>query len=807
MSSMMNSGVVTIKVEKATRMNASIGDGTIKFEKSYEIPAYKPTQKFFMPFSTKAPFMWNPEMDFKSNLVYDLPTWPRVESIHVQLDPSVTEFKSEKRIPEMPIVRDKEEEVAFQSNFPKPPLSYVLPEGQEIELIDEMPNTTNASGPLPTKAVHKMTKDGQDIMASLPPMPSNTVVSTKDYIDTRLLVPFPGNLPIFLDRQYPPTPDMVVEDETEKVEETKEKITIGPKRVYTPEEVYKCKPTNLDRLERLKTSGFIMLMNLSSMTPNQQLPTRRTGYFVGKQAALVEHDEDRYITTGYRKRAGDFSDQSVEAMTREATIKLNTLNSMNLGSVLNWFKTNIGPLLPMNTVIFLLLNRATMENNSPEKNTQITMYALFAHYLCLNSTFHDRLISFTNQRYESIINNQQTKTATIQAFIVWIASILRETIISPFHFYRALEGAILKQPQAKAVEIVRTGLSAAGDFLIKKKSSEAATFYRYLQDHCHVCSGYVQFLCKELLEERIRIANQLAAPAPVKEKKRQTQPKKVEKVPEYDVAALEEEIESQYRQTEPNEPFDPVIDKSAPLKIIISTMYKFLKSHVIDIHDFVQYLGVIIRRLPYNETEIRREVQLQHPQYQSIVTEEDNAGLWGLAFTFYGELLNCNLFTFVEIIDFIKHIPKEGPQPKVDFLLSRFLSHAVVMERDVIEASTKAEMMKDERSLAAAVTAVDFEEGEDSSQRAKELDKDANRNIVDVGFFCRRLIFDMFGTEDAQMHYKDILKKTEKTFIACVKTYPDFCQMVLQLSADQLRAEEVIVLEFFDYVKALLNKE
>ncbi|EAY18297.1 hypothetical protein TVAG_254090 [Trichomonas vaginalis G3] len=806
MSSLLNSGVVTIKVEKATRMNASIGGGEIKFEKSYELPARKPTQKLLMPFLTKAPFMWNPEMDFKSNLIYDLPIWPKVESIHVQLDPSVTEFKSEKRIPEKPIVHDKEEEVQFQSNFPKPPLSYAFPEGQEIELLDELPNTTNAAGPIQSKSVHKTRRDGQDIMSSLPEMPANILVSNKEFVETRLIVPFPCNLPIFKDQEYPAPPDQQIDDTTEKVDTSKTQIKIGPKRVYSPDEVYKCKPQNLDKLERLKTPGFIMLMNLSSITANR-VPTRRTGFFSGK-ASLVEHEEDRYITTGYRKRAGDFSDQSIEAMTREATIKLNTLNTKNLASVLSWFKQNIGPLLPMNTVIFLLLNRATMENTSPEKNMQIQHYALFAHYLCMNSTFHDRLITFTNQRYEALINSPQTKITTIQSFIVWIANILKETIISPFYFYRALEGAILKQPQKKAVDIVRTGLSAVGDYLIKKKSSEVATFYRYVQDNCHVCDGYVQFLVKELLEEREKYTKQTPKQ---EEKAKPIQKQRIQeikqKVPEYDIASLEEEIEGQYQQTGPNEPFDPSINKSAPLKLVISTIFKFLKNHVRDIHEFVEYLGVIITRLPYNRTEIRREVQIQHPQFQKIVIDEDNPGLWGLAFTFYGELLNCNLFSFVEIIEFIKLIPKEGPQPKLEIIMGRFLSHAIVEENDIIEAAQKTDLMKDEQTLAWAITAVRFTSGEPAAKRAKDLEKDAKPNVVDVGFFCRRLIFDMFGTEDAQMHYKEILKKSEKIFQTSVRLYPEFCQMVLSYSADQLEAEDVIVLEFFDYVKALLNTE
>ena len=209
--------VVTIRVEKPMRTTANINGETISFEKAIELPAKRTTQKFLMPFNPKNPFMWNPEMDFRSNLVYDLPVWPRAESIHVKLDPSVQDFKNEMRIPLKNIVPIKDDEPSFQSNFPKPPLSYVIPEGQEIELLDELPNTKQFEAKIPTKPVHPIVKPGENIMSKLPPIPPNTIVSNKDFMDMRLIVQFPGKLPIFPDEKYPAPEGTKPDDEKEQL--------------------------------------------------------------------------------------------------------------------------------------------------------------------------------------------------------------------------------------------------------------------------------------------------------------------------------------------------------------------------------------------------------------------------------------------------------------------------------------------------------------------------------------------------------------------------------------------------------------
>ena len=814
--------VVTIRVEKPIRVSANMTGDSISFDKAIELPAKKTTQKFLMPFQPKNPFMWNPEMDFRSNLVYDLPIWPRAESIHVKLDPSVTEFKNEMRIPTKNIVPVKDDEPTFQSNFPKPPLSYVIPEGQEVELLDELPNTKQFEAKIPTKPVHTLVKEGEDIMTKLSPIPPNTVVSNKDFMDMRLIVQFPGKLPIFQDEKYPPPEGEQPKQEPEpEVIQDKSKAKIGPKRSYTVEEVMSRRPLSTDTIEKLKTPGFIMLMSLSALAQNQNFSTRRTGY--NKKAALIEHQEERYIATSYRRKAGDFTDESVEAKMREATIKLNSLNQVSLNETLSWFKSNIGPLLPMHSVIFLLINRSTMEADAPEYNQLTRLYALFAHYLCEDNIFHEKLVSLTLQRYESLVNSVQTKTTIIQSFIVWMGCLLKETIIAPFHYYKAMELAIMKQPLQKAVEIVRTALATAGGYLAGKKYSEVSTFYRFVADHCANCSGYVKFLVRELLENRISAAQtslQQPAPAPEPEtikqqpqKPKQTTGRRSEKAQStmvdenYDIAALEEEIEGQYIQTAPNEPFDPILPPSVPLKGVITMAFKLLKKHAKDIHDFADYLGLLISRLPYDHTEIRREVQIQHPLYQQQVIEEDNSSLWRLAFVLYGELFNRKLFSFIEIIEFIRLIPKEGPQPRVERVLESFLQHAYVEENDVIEAYQKTELLKDEMKLAESIAAVRFETGTDAETRARELDKEAKPTIVECGFFCRRLVFDLFGTEDSQMRYKEILKKSQKTFETIVMIYPEFCQTVLEISCSQLEAEQVMVMEFLDYVHAFINGE
>ena len=319
----MNNGVVTIKVEKAIRSNANIAGGSISFAKAIELPAKKTTQKFLMPFNPKNPFMWNPEMDFRSNLMYDLPVWPRVESIHVKLDPSVTEFKNEMRIPTKNIVPVKDDEPSFQSNFPKPPLSYVIPEGQEVELNDELPKIEQFKGKLVSKAVHKIVKDDGSIMDSLPPIPPSTVVSNKDFMDMRLIVQFPGKLPIFKDEEFPAAEGQtIIEDKEEKQAAATDitKTKIAPKQKYTPEEIMNRRPLSIDRIEKLKTPGFIMLMNLANIQQDANFNTRRTGY--SAKASLIEHTEERYITTKYRRNAGDFVDESIEKKTHDATLKL-----------------------------------------------------------------------------------------------------------------------------------------------------------------------------------------------------------------------------------------------------------------------------------------------------------------------------------------------------------------------------------------------------------------------------------------------------------------------------------------------------
>lgn len=363
---------------------------------------------------------------------------------------------------------------------------------------------------------------------------------------------------------------------------------------------------------------------------------------------------------------------------------------------------------------------------------------------------------------------------------------------------------ITKRQRPAAVEIVRTALATAGGYLAARKYSEVATFYRFVADHAHLCSGFVRFQVRDLLEQRIAASQQQQAAQNKLESEKQVAK---QEAPAFDAAALKEEIEGQYMQTAPNEPFDPVLSQDLPLKGIISMMFKLLKKHARDIRDFVYYLGIIIERLPFDRTEIRREVQIQHPLFQQLVVEEDNAGLWGLAFVFYAELFNLHLFSFVEIIDFIRLIPKEAPQPRIDVVMRRFLSHAIVEEKDVIEAAAKTEFLKDESALADAISAARQDSGSNAEMRSKELDKEAKPSIVAVGFFCRRLLFDLFGTEDCQMRYKEILKKSQKTFETVVKIYPEFCEMVLLFTRDQLDAEEVIIMEFFDYVQALLNDE
>ena len=81
----------------------------------------------------------------------------------------------------------------------------------------------------------------------------------------------------------------------------------------------------------------------------------------------------------------------------------------------------------------------------------------------------------------------------------------------------------------------------------------------------------------------------------------------------FDLAALVEESDGQYYMTRYDEPFDPIISPQVPLKHVIMTCFTLIKKHAKDIHNYAVFLGVLISRLPFDRTEIRREVQIQHP--------------------------------------------------------------------------------------------------------------------------------------------------------------------------------------------------
>jgi hypothetical protein len=208
----------------------------------------------------------------------------------------------------------------------------------------------------------------------------------------------------------------------------------------TASELLRLKPSDTDHFPPLKSDGFIILLGL---TKDRHEPSMRRSFSNGSKrgiAQLVQHIPDRFTSSASLKQAGVYDENSLEVRRNNANIHLNRLNAANTENVRQALQScHLEP----DIIIGLLLDRATVDAESPEKNPQLRIFADFAAILARNDEgFWRRLQAMSLLKFYEILDNQSSLATVLQNLSIWIGYLLCNRIISRREFFNCMAAII-----------------------------------------------------------------------------------------------------------------------------------------------------------------------------------------------------------------------------------------------------------------------------------------------------------------------------------------------------------------------------
>ncbi|KAK8878122.1 hypothetical protein M9Y10_004886 [Tritrichomonas musculus] len=280
---------------------------------------------------------------------------------------------------------------------------------------------------------------------------------------------------------------------------------IDPKkiRVYSPEFILSLKPKSIPieipKEYQLKSTGYVILKQFEESVDSKKEPVRKLNMKPKQQQLTLRIHEGRFIPSIMRKKYVE-GDEDEERKFAVQTC-LNRLNFKNSADIIKDLKE----LQASNELIInLLLDRAAVDEDMPEKNSHLRNFAQFAIQIASqDNNFKLACQEKSLDKYNELINkkNQELNINVIECLIVWISYLVMGKVIKRKQYFRCLELAVKRQPPDTAVDIIRASYFTCGKFLDDQKWYECSTFYSYIFRN-RPSTGYLLFLREDLFNFR-----------------------------------------------------------------------------------------------------------------------------------------------------------------------------------------------------------------------------------------------------------------------------------------------------------------
>lgn len=441
------------------------------------------------------------------------------------------------------------------------------------------------------------------------------------------------------------------------------------KEIYTVEDLLAMKPVSYTT--KLSSPGYVMLLHLKSKSSNQngsdQYPKRKKPAKKQNQSqvqpVLLAHDGDRFISSAASKEVGLYDAKSDQAIRTEAQRILNRLNSRNLDRCIRDIEK-----LRIKTadLIQLLLDRATMDTEFPERNVQLGNFIMFAiKYSSAHVTLGEDLINAGYEAADKLIGEQQqVPIASFQCLAVWLSTLYKAGMGEERMLYEFFNKVMRNEPKERAIDILRSGLWIAGE----KVGPNFEKFFDFLKNH-QSQFGYKKFLVDELFALRQSNWKRVTESKMQKSSLKIEFSKKPEQIKEdpHDVDNADI-IEGEYQRWLSEEEFE--FTKFQP-DVVTRLTLRLLPKHFKDGNSFVQYAASILSNSSNDNGRITDIIRDDFNVYSENVRIEENPGMWTIYFMLLAAYFSEQIIKFELIQELILKANETEHPPRLKIVVFR----------------------------------------------------------------------------------------------------------------------------------------
>jgi hypothetical protein len=543
------------------------------------------------------------------------------------------------------------------------------------------------------------------------------------------------------------------------------------KPCLTASDLLRLRPSDTDHFPPLKSDGFIILLGL---TKDRREPSMRRSFSNGSKrgmAQLVQHIPGRFTSSASLKQAGVYDENSLEVRRNNANIHLNRLNAANTDNVRQALQScHLEP----DMIIVLLLDRATVDVESPEKSPQLRIFADFAAMLSRNDgCFWRSLQAMSLSKFHAILDNQSSLTTVLQSISIWIGYLLCNRIISRREFFNCMAAIVSRRrPEERASEVLRTVLFACGKVLDSRNYTEVATFYHFIQWH-PVKSGYVSFLINDLM--RLRTSNWFDqfTQEPTVRKKRPDAGSLPSLFDEVDVQQQLIGDFDKWRRSD--DPLPVVAPENVPFAALAHVALKTMIHQMRLMNDFAAWCTELWLSKGVTGGEVQQVLRKEIADYAALVTDNDNARLWFGFFQLLGGLYAAHIIDFALIVEFAKNIPRGAPQPPLHAIFEQLAEVTSVAEAEVVAVAER-----EPKAVAALVDLV-----EPRAPRAGYAEE-----IVPAALYVRDVLVDAFNEVTEATNVTAKIKAIEPLLLPVMRKYLDVAKAVVEAVVAKLAFTE-----------------
>ncbi|OHT03859.1 hypothetical protein TRFO_01585 [Tritrichomonas foetus] len=481
--------------------------------------------------------------------------------------------------------------------------------------------------------------------------------------------------------------------------------------VFEPEFILKLKPEPPSEVT-ISTPGFIILMeqfDTKDSAISRRHPSKK----------LVIHD-DRFIPSALRHKYG-LNDPEQERKEK-AQICLNRLNAKNSQQI-------IKDLLELqhepSFIMQLLLDRATVNEDSPEKNSHLRNFAHLAIDLSSDKAFKRCCCEMSIATYEELVKSDKFVLNKVECILVWISYLVIGRVIKRRQFFKCLELAIKYQNGDNAVDLIRASLVTCGKFIDEVKWNESATFYRYIIENPPK-SGYLLFLLNDLKKLRDSVWNEECF-----------KPIQVKVAHEMDDTTLQATLYDLYMSWHEDPSFGtPRVPPKATIEKVVRAIFKNYVDKKITELDYSRWVGLLIENAEVDHNHFPTFIT----NSKDVVPESDLPGFYSIL----GGLYDTKQIKFQTIVSL-------GGIESPDFI-DAIGESTYIDQREISEALAALDKGKiNDNTIAALVMISDWSD-------TQEKNKTAYGRAVDFS----RIVLSGIEEADDQIEPKDLFDKRKQ---------------------------------------------